>query len=151
VEAPFKDLRGDLAIRPIFHQNQQRSEAHIFVAFMAYCLHITLKPLLRQSAPGLTPRMGLAKLSAMQLLDVHFPTTDGRELVFTRHTEPEPDKQLLLYSTRLQAPQGRHDLVPMQQTGSPCNTELEDSSIEGIRILHIRINLPNCPVAKARL
>lgn len=96
VEAAFKDLKGDLAIRPIFHQNQERIEAHIFVAFMAYCLHVTLKQLLKQRAPGLTPRVVLEKLSAMQLLDVHFPTTDGRELIFTRYTEPEPDQQLLL-------------------------------------------------------
>jgi hypothetical protein len=96
VEAAFKDLKGDLAIRPIFHQNEARIEAHIFVAFMAYCLHVTLKMLLKQRAPGLTPRVVLEKLRAMQLLDVHFPTTDGRELVFTRYTEPEPDQQLLL-------------------------------------------------------
>jgi len=96
VEAAFKDLKGDLAIRPIHHQNEERIEAHIFVAFMAYCLHVTLKQLLRQRAPGLTPRVVLEKLAAMQLLDVHFPTTDGRELVFTRYTQPEPDQQLLL-------------------------------------------------------
>jgi transposase len=96
VEAAFKDLKGDLAIRPIFHQNEARIDAHIFVAFMAYCLHVTLKQLLKQRAPGLTPRVVLEKLRAMQLLDVHFPTTDGRELVFTRYTEPEPDQQLLL-------------------------------------------------------
>ena len=96
VEAAFKDLKGDLAIRPIYHQNPERIEAHIFVAFMAYCLHVTLKQLLKQRAPGLTPRVVLEKLRAMQLLDVHFPTTDGRELIITRYTEPEPDQQLLL-------------------------------------------------------
>jgi hypothetical protein len=96
VEAAFKDLKGDLAIRPIFHQNPERIEAHIFVAFIAYCLHVTLKQRLKQRAPGLTPRVVLEKLAAMQLLDVHFPTTDGRELILTRYTEPEPDQQLLL-------------------------------------------------------
>ena len=96
LEAAFKDLKGDLAIRPLFHQNQARIEAHIFVAFMAYSLHVTLKSVIQQRAPGLTPRVVLKKLAAMQLLDVHFPTTDGRELVFTRYTEPERDQQLLL-------------------------------------------------------
>jgi hypothetical protein len=96
VEAAFKDLKGDLAIRPIFHQVEPRIEAHIFVAFLAYCLHVTLKAYLRPHAPGLTVRQVLDKFAAMQLLDVHFPTTDGRELIFTRHTEPDPDQLLLL-------------------------------------------------------
>jgi IS4 transposase len=96
IETAFKELKGDLAIRPIHHQNEQRIEAHIFVAFIAYCLQVTLKQLLKQRAPGLTPRVVLEKLAAMQLLDVHFPTTDGRELLFTRYTQPQPDQQLLL-------------------------------------------------------
>jgi hypothetical protein len=96
IEAVFKTLKDELAVRPIYHQRPERVEAHIFVAFLAYCLHVTLKAQLRPHAPGLTVRQVLDKFAAMQLLDVHFPTTDGRELIFTRHTEPEPDQQLLL-------------------------------------------------------
>jgi transposase len=96
VEAAFKNLKTDLAVRPIYHQLPGRIEAHLFVAFLAYCLHVTLRAHLRPHAPGLTVRQALDKFAAMQLLDVHFPTTDGRELIFTRHTEPEPDQQLLL-------------------------------------------------------
>ncbi len=96
VEAAFKHLKGDLAVRPIYHQLPGRIEAHIFVAFLAYCLHVTLKAHLRPHAPGLTVRQVLDKFAALQLLDVHFPTTDGRELIFTRHTEPDPDQLLLL-------------------------------------------------------
>jgi transposase len=96
VEAAFKALKTDLAVRPISHQLATRIEAHLFVAFLAYCLHVTLRAHLRPHAPGLTVRQVLDKFAALQLLDVHFPTTDGRELIFTRHTEPEPDQQLLL-------------------------------------------------------
>jgi hypothetical protein len=96
VEAAFKHLKGDLAVRPIYHQLPGRIEAHIFVAFLAYCLHVTLKAHLRPHAPGLTVRQVLDKFAALQLLDVHFPTTDGRELIFTRHTEPDADQLLLL-------------------------------------------------------
>jgi hypothetical protein len=96
VEAAFKALKGDLGIRPIYHQLPARIEAHIFVAFLAYCLHTTLKAHLRPHAPGLTVRQVLEKFAAIQMLDVHFPTTDGRELIFTRYTQPEPDQQLLL-------------------------------------------------------
>jgi transposase len=96
VEAAFKDLKDDLSLRPIFHQLEQRIEAHIFVAFLAYCLHVSLRARLRALAPGLTPRSMLEKFAAIQMLDVHFPTTDGRELVFCRYTQPEKDHKMLL-------------------------------------------------------
>ena len=88
VEEAFKTLKGDLAIRPVFHQLENRIEAHIFIAFLAYCLHVTLDRRLSALAPGLTPRSVLEKFAAMQMIDMHVPTTDGRELLLTRHTEP---------------------------------------------------------------
>jgi transposase len=96
VEEAFKNLKGDLAIRPIFHQDAARIEAHIFIAFLAYCLHVTLARRLHALAPGLTPRSVIEKFSAVQMIDLHVPTTDGRELLLTRYTEPEPELALLL-------------------------------------------------------
>ncbi len=96
VEAAFKDLKDDLSLRPIFHQLERRIEAHIFVSFLAYCLHVHLRACLRPLAPGLTPRSLLDKFAAIQMLNVHFPTTDGRELVFCRYTQPEKDHKMLL-------------------------------------------------------
>lgn len=104
VEAAFKNLKGDLAVRPIFHQRMDRIEAHILVAFLAYCLHVSLREKLRQKAPGLTVRQLLDTLGEMQMLDVHFPTTDGRELIFTRYTEPEKEQQLLLSQLNWELP-----------------------------------------------
>jgi hypothetical protein len=104
VEEAFKNLKGDLAIRPIFHQLQSRIEAHIFIAFLAYCLHATLAQQLRPHAPGLTPRSVLDKFAAVQMLDVEIPTTDGRQLILTRHTEPEPELRLLIERLRLELP-----------------------------------------------
>lgn len=83
-------LKGDLAVRPIFHQREARIEAHIFIAFLAYCLHVTLKRRLAALAPGLTPRSVLEKFSAVQMIDAIVPTTDGRELQLTRTTQPDP-------------------------------------------------------------
>lgn len=105
VEQAFKELKGDLGIRPIFHQLDRRIEAHIFVAFLAYCLQVTLKARLRPLAPGLTPRSALEKFAAIQMVDVHLPTTDGRTLVLSRYTEPEPEQQLLLDRLRLRLPE----------------------------------------------
>ena len=96
VEAAFKDLKADLKLRPIFHQREHRIEAHIFVSFLAYCLHVSLRERLRRVAPGLTPRSVLEKFATMQMLDVHFPTTDGRELIFCRYTQPEKDHKMIL-------------------------------------------------------
>jgi hypothetical protein len=104
IEQAFKELKGDLAIRPIYHQLDHRIEAHIFVAFVAYCLQVTLKQRLRALAPGLTPRAALEKLSAIQMVDVHLPTTDGREIVLSRYTQPDQDQQLLLQQLKLTLP-----------------------------------------------
>jgi transposase len=104
VEEAFKNLKGDLAIRPIFHQVQSRIEAHIFVCFLAYCLHVSLRHQLRAKAPGLTVRQVLEKFGRMQMMDVHFPTTDGRELVFVRYTQPEKDQQMLLAQMNWELP-----------------------------------------------
>jgi len=104
VEQAFKELKQDLAIRPIYHQKDSRIEAHIFVAFIAYCLQVTLKARLAPLAGGLTARSVLEKFAAMQMLDVHLPTTDGRELVLTRYTEPDTDLRLLLAHMKLRLP-----------------------------------------------
>jgi transposase len=104
VEAAFKNLKDDLQLRPIYHQLESRIEAHIFVAFMAYCLHISLRAQLKPLAAGLTSRAVLDKLAGIQMLDVHFPTTDGRTLILSRYTEPNPDQRLLLERLNLTLP-----------------------------------------------
>ena len=104
VEEAFKNLKGDLAIRPIFHHDESRIEAHIFIAFLAYCVQITLTRRLHALAPGLTARSALEKFAAIQMIDVHLPTTDGREIVLTRYTQPEPELQLLVSRLKLRLP-----------------------------------------------
>jgi transposase len=105
VEEAFRNLKGDLALRPVFHQKQGRTEAHIFVAFIAYAMQVTLHRRLRDLAPGLTPRSVLEKFKAMQMIDVHLPTTDGRKVILSRYTQPEPELQILLEQLRLHLPE----------------------------------------------
>jgi transposase len=105
IEAAFKCLKSDLGIRPIHHQLEHRVDAHILVAFLAYCLTVTLRHRLRMHAPGLTPRAVLEKLAGIQMLDVTFPTTDGRRLVMPRYTEPDLEQALLLHHLGLVLPQ----------------------------------------------
>jgi transposase len=104
VEEAFKNLKGDLSLRPIYHQREDRIEAHIFISFLAYCLHVTLKQQLKALAPGLTPRSALEQFATVQMLDVHIPTTDNRELILTRHTQPSPELNLLLNQLKLAFP-----------------------------------------------
>jgi transposase len=104
IEAAFKTLKSDLALRPIHHQLEARVEAHIFVAFLAYCLTATLAQRLKAYAPGLTPRAVLEKLSGIVLIDVKLPTTDGRMLLMPRYTQPEKDQQMLLEHLHLELP-----------------------------------------------
>ena len=104
VEEAFKTLKSDLNLRPIHHQIEQRVEAHIMVAFLGYCLSVTLRMKLSRSAPGLTPRAVLASLSRIQMLEVHLPTTDGRTLIMPRHTEPEAEQKMILQTLKLELP-----------------------------------------------
>ena len=106
VEQAFKELKNDLSIRPIYHQLETRIfKAYIFIAFLAYCLLVTLEQRLKTLAPGLTARVVLEKLAAMQMIDVELPTTDDRVVVLSRYTEPEKDQLLLLLA--VEAPTSR--------------------------------------------
>ena len=104
VEESFKTLKADLSLRPIHHQLEKRVEAHVLVAFLGYCLTVTLRMKLSASAPGLTPRAALQSLSAIQMLEVRIPTSDGRVLVMPRHTEPEAQQKMILEKLGLALP-----------------------------------------------
>jgi len=105
IEQAFKDLKGSLSLRPLWHQLERRIEAHIFVSFLAFCLHTTLRNLARGRAGGLTSETILEKLSSIQMIDVHLPTTDGRHIVMSRYTQPEKDVLLLLAQLGLTLPE----------------------------------------------
>jgi len=104
IESAFKSMKSDLAVRPIFHQVQPRVEAHLFVAFMGYCLMAALRKHLEPAAPGLSPRAVLEQLGAIKMVDVCLPTSDGRWLIMPRHTEPEPEQLMLLEKLGLTLP-----------------------------------------------
>ena len=81
---------------PQCHQGPARIEAHFSIAFLAYCLRVSLGLCLTLLAQGLTSRSDQAKFAAMQMIDVHMPTTDGRKRSLTRYTQPEPELTLSL-------------------------------------------------------
>src|SRR6266568_2507900 len=104
IEAAFKCLKSDLGIRPIYHQLEHRVDAHILIAFLAYCLQVTLKNRLWLHAPGLTPTAVMEKLATIQIIDVWIPTVDGRWLILPRYTQPEKDTEILLQKLKLELP-----------------------------------------------
>jgi len=104
IEAVFRSLKSELGIRPVYHQLEHRIDAHILIAFLAYCLQVTLKNRLMVHAPGLTPLAVMEKLAAIQMIDVHIPVTDGRWLILPRYTQPEIDARIVLDKLRLTLP-----------------------------------------------
>ena len=104
IEAVFRSLKSDLGIRPVYHRLEHRVDAHIFIAFLAYCLQVTMKHRLMLHAPGLTPSAVLEKLATVQMIDVWIPTVDGRWLILPRYTQPEKDTALLLQQLKLELP-----------------------------------------------
>ena len=104
IEYAFRELKGDLGLRPVYHQLEDRIEAHIFTSFMALCLLTTLRSLAREHAPGLTPRQIIEKMKTEKMVDVVMPTTDGRVVTLPRYVEPKEDVALLLGALGLTLP-----------------------------------------------
>jgi hypothetical protein len=105
IEQAFKELKGDLSVRPVFHQKEERIEAHIFIAFIAYTLQVTLRQRCRARAAGLTPRSVFEQLAGIQMLDLFIPTSDGRVVKLKRYTKPEAPQQLILTQLQLTLPE----------------------------------------------
>jgi len=104
IEGAFRSLKSELGIRPIYHHLEHRVDAHILIAFLAYCLQVTLKNRLWLHAPGLTPTAVMEKLATIQMIDVWIPTVDGRWLILPRYTQPEKDTKILLQKLKLELP-----------------------------------------------
>ena len=104
IESVFRSLKSELGIRPIYHQLEHRADAHVLIAFLAYCLQVTLKNRLLIHAPGLTPAAVLDKLATIQLVEVWIPMVDGRWLIMPRHTQPDKDVQAVLDQLQIQLP-----------------------------------------------
>lgn len=104
IESVFRSLKSELGIRPIYHQLEHRADAHVLIAFLAYCLQVTLKNRLMIHAPGLTPASVFEKLSTIQMVEVWIPLLDGRWLVLPRHTQPEADVRALMEQIHLTLP-----------------------------------------------
>ena len=119
IESVFRSLKSELGIRPIYHQLEHRADAHVLIAFLAYCLQVTLKNRLMIHAPGLTPAAVLEKLATIQMVEVWIPMLDGRWLVLPRHTQPEKDVQAMLDHLQLTLPSQPPPRIKASQVPPP--------------------------------
>lgn len=130
IEQAFKDLKGDLKIRPIYHSRDARIEAHIFVCFLAYCLHTTLRNLATRVAGAITPAEIITRMKTMQMIDVHLPTTDGRQIVMSRYTHPSKETALVMAGLALTLPDQPPPKVYVDQCG--CSADFSNTTTEFI-------------------
>jgi len=105
VEAAFRTLKSELAIRPLFHQLEKRVKAHVLVAFLGYALQVTLKHLLKRSASEYSPAEALKWLAEIRSVDIVLPTVEGREIWLRRITKLDEQQQRILHQPRLQLPE----------------------------------------------
>jgi len=103
-ENAFRAQKSQLSIRPVWHQREDRTKAHIFVCFLAYAMWKTLELWQARAGLGNSPRMILDELREIQSADVVLPTTDGRQVRVRCVVKPEPAQALLLERLGLKLP-----------------------------------------------
>jgi transposase len=105
VEAAFRTLKSELAIRPLFHQLEKRVKAHVLVAFLGYALQVTLKHLLKRSGSEYSPAQALKRLAEIRSVDIVLPTIEGREIWLRRIARLDEEQQRILHQLQLQLPE----------------------------------------------
>jgi transposase len=105
VEAAFRIQKSELAIRPVWHQREDRVQAHLLVCFLAYVLWKTLEQWQRRAGLGQSPRTILDELRRIQSTDVVLPTEDGRELRLRCVVRPDAAQAALLDRLGLELPE----------------------------------------------
>jgi len=105
VEAAFRTLKSELAIRPLFHQLERRVKAHVLVAFLGYALLVTLKHLLKRAGAKFSPANVLKRLAELYSVDIVLPTVEGREIWLRRITKLDDEQQKILFQLQLPLPE----------------------------------------------
>jgi transposase len=105
VEAAFRTLKSELAIRPLFHQLERRVKAHVLVPFPRYALQVTLKHLLKRRASEYSPAEALKWLAEIHRVDIVLPTVEGREIWLRRIAKFDARQQSILQQLQVQLPE----------------------------------------------
>lgn len=105
VEAAFRTLKSELAIRPLFHQLEKRVKAHVLVAFLGYALQVTLKHLLKRSGSEYAPAEALKRLGDIHSVDIVLPTVEQREIWLRRIAKLDEEQKRILHQLQLELPE----------------------------------------------
>ena len=103
-EAAFRIHKSDLSLRPVWHQKEDRVQAHILVCFLAFVLWKFLGQLCQRAGLGSEPRRVLDELSELRSVDVILPTQDGCEIRLRCVTQPSDHQKILLQRLGLNLP-----------------------------------------------
>ena len=95
-EAAFRIQKDELSVRPIWHQREDRVQAHILVCFLAFVLWKTLEMWQQRAGLGNSPRTILEELARIQSHDVVLPTTTHGQLRLRCVTQPDIAQSILL-------------------------------------------------------
>ena len=103
-ENAFRIHKSDLSVRPVWHQKDERVQAHILICFLAYVLWKTLGRLCHKAGLGDEPRKVLWELAQLKLTDVILPTRNGTEIRLRRVETPDTHQRILLQRLKLSLP-----------------------------------------------
>ena len=103
-EAAFRIHKQDLKLRPIWHQREDRVQAHILVCFLAYVLWKCLGQICKRSGLGNEPRIILEEIKNLTLIDVVLLTRRQIEIKLRCISKPEPPLAVLLQKLDLRPP-----------------------------------------------
>jgi transposase len=95
-EAAFRIQKNQLNVRPIWHQREDRVQAHILVCFLAFVLWKSLEMWQQRAGLGNSPRTILEELARIQSHDVVLPTSTHGQLRLRCVTQPDPAQAALL-------------------------------------------------------
>ncbi len=104
-EAAFRIQKGDLRIRPIWHQKEERVKAHILVCFLAYVLWKMLGQMCKRARLGDEPRKVLDEIAQIKAVDVVMPTKQGTPIRNRCIAQPTKAQAILLQKLQLYLPQ----------------------------------------------
>jgi hypothetical protein len=103
-ETAFRIQKQDLKLRPIWHQREDRVQAHILVCFLAYVLWKCLAQMCKQAGLGNEPRIVVEELKHLSLVDVVLPTRKGVDIRLRCVSKPEHHLAILLHKLNLRPP-----------------------------------------------
>jgi hypothetical protein len=131
VEEAFRTEKTELKIRPVFHQTEQRVQAHILFSFLAYAMWKTLQAWMERSGLGRGVRTVIEELARVKATDVILPTTVGREVRLSCVTRPDEAQRAIIERLGIELPErlGRPSWVRMpRELDSKCSLDFRPGS-----------------------